>query len=228
MHIGENIPTIPLETLTTKVTFLFRPDPCKAQCLKWQHFYHKCHCFIGYCHMFTIKHYDTLIYFPDQNFNFSNPSLCNFDLRWQILIWSYLIDNTFTEITLYSLILQSKIMIWDFVYDSVRDRCYQVPPHKINLNSNSKFGMQWCKMVLFRITVFVCWFACYQKVELHCSTNNPYFLLTLLSLKWGSFVNLSKIKTNFEEKSEKGEKSPETWHLNIYLWKNLSNQHSII
>ena len=70
-----------------------------AQCLKWQHFYHKCHCFVGYCHMFTIKHYNTLIYFPDQNFNFSNPPLCNFDLRWQILIWSYLIDNTFTEIT---------------------------------------------------------------------------------------------------------------------------------
>ena len=90
MHIGENIPTIPLETLTTKVTFLFRPDPCKAQCLKWQHFYHKCHCFVGYCHMFTIKHYNTLIYFPNQNFNFSNPSLCNFDLTWQILIWSYL------------------------------------------------------------------------------------------------------------------------------------------
>ena len=70
-----------------------------AQCMKWQHFFHKCHCFIGYCHMVTIKHYNTLIYFPDQNFNFSNPSLCNFDLRWQILIWLYLTDNHFTEIT---------------------------------------------------------------------------------------------------------------------------------
>ena len=75
--------------------------PYKAQCMKWQHFYHKCHCFVGYWHMFTIKHYDTLIYFPDQNFNFSNPFLCNFDLRWQILIWSYLIDNHFTEITVH-------------------------------------------------------------------------------------------------------------------------------
>ena len=40
------------------------------------------------------------------------------------------------------------------------------------------------------------------------------FCLHFLRLKWGSFVKLSKIKTNFEEKSEK---SPETWHLNIYL-----------
>ena len=72
-----------------------------TQCMKWQHFNHKCHCFVGYWHMFTIKHYDTLIYFPDQNFNFSNPFLCNFDLRWQILIWSYLIDNHFTEITVH-------------------------------------------------------------------------------------------------------------------------------
>ena len=109
--------------------------------MKWQHFVPKSHGLVGYCHMFTIKHYDTLIYIPDQNFNFSNPSLCNFDLRWQILTWLYLIDNHFTEITVLS----------------VRDRCYQVLPHKINLNSNTNFGMQGNKMVLFITTDLDFW-----------------------------------------------------------------------
>ena len=75
--------------------------PCAAQCMKWQHFFRKCHCFVGYCHMFTIKHlwYNGL--FSRSNFNFTNPSLCNFGLKWQILIWSYLKDNHFTEITVH-------------------------------------------------------------------------------------------------------------------------------
>ena len=51
----------------------------------WQHLLHKCHCLVGHCHMFKI--------------NFTKPSLSNLDLKWQILIWSYLKDNTFPEIT---------------------------------------------------------------------------------------------------------------------------------
>ena len=49
----------------------------------------------------------------------------------------------------------------------------------------------------------LCRCACYQKVELHYSTSNPYICLHFLRVKWGSFVNLSEIKTNFVEKSEK-------------------------
>ena len=95
---------------TFQVTSTVQPI---SQSSIWQNFYHKCHCFVGYCHMFTIKHYNTLIYFPDQNFNFSNPSLCNFDLN--DIFWSdHTLNITILLKSLFTCLIFSNFVVQNY------------------------------------------------------------------------------------------------------------------
>ena len=135
--------------------------------------------------MFTINHYDMLIYIPDQNFNFSMPSLCNFDLMWQILIWSYLI--TILLKSLFSCLNFSNFAVQNYALKSFLWFCQRV----VLLSAAT-----WNKPKLN----FKCWYARKQNGSFH----NNWFQVKNETLKTEISVKLiTKPSYAHEEKSVK-------------------------
>ena len=92
-------------------------EPESTQSSEWRIFLHKCHYLVGNCHIFKLKHYDLLIHIPGQNSNFTKPFSCNFDLKWQFLLYLYLWITILTK-SLITCFIFSNFAVQNYVLKS--------------------------------------------------------------------------------------------------------------